>query len=117
MNIQLTDFDSCTIFLSGWIITYSAYTRCVIFLKRLIYLILLMCTETDIASSIIQCIKIDMIQHDLAVKGLCDVFQLDDFFHGSAPKIKKVTHALRHTSLEKPIIPGTQPEYIKPLLV
>ena len=62
-------------------------------------------------------IKIDMIQHDLAVKGLCDVFQLDDFFHGSAPKIKKVTHALRHTSLEKPIIPGTQPEYIKPLLV
>ena len=34
-------------------------------------------------------IKIDMIQHDFAVKGLCDVFQLDDLFHGFAPKIKK----------------------------
>ena len=48
-------------------------------------------------------VQIDVVQHDLAIKGLGDVFQLDNFVHACSSPQRKKTHAFSIRLMIRPI--------------
>ena len=58
---MLADFYSCPEFAPWRIITHATDTGSIIFLQRLVHLVLLMCTITDIAPAIVKCVQIYMV--------------------------------------------------------